>query len=167
MTDTVQQLIDAMQQELQFQQDLAALLDHKLDAMRHYDISRMEALGISEQRLVDRLRSHEQQRTEAIRRATRQYFPARFRQVATCREIAQVIAEPSRSKLLTLAAMLKDVAQNVQRLHRVQTLASRKIMAHFNQIFRIIAQSGRDVGLYGRGGKKALLEQNRLVDALA
>jgi flagellar biosynthesis/type III secretory pathway chaperone len=163
----MQQLIEAMQQELQYQQNLMVLLENKLDAMRHYDISRMQALSLNEQRLIDGMRLNEKRRTEVVLRATRQFFPTRQGKPPTCRELAQAAPEPERSKLLALTGMLREVVEKVQRLHRVYTIATQKVMGHFNQIFRIIAQSGRDIGLYGRCGKKSLLEQNRLVDALA
>lgn len=168
MIDSMQQLIEAMQQELQHQQDLVILLDHKLDAMRKCDLSRMQALSVNEQRLMECMRLSEQRRTETVRRAARQFFSQRpDDKPVTCRELAQAAPEPQRSKLLALTGMLREVVENVQRLHRVQSTSAQKVMGHFNQIFRIIAQSGRDIGLYGRFGKKSLLEQNRLVDALA
>jgi flagellar biosynthesis/type III secretory pathway chaperone len=86
---------------------------------------------------------------------------------ATAKELASAAPEPARSKLLALAAMLKETAQNVQRLNRINAIATHKVLGHFDQIFRIIAQSGRDIGLYGRAGKKSITEQNRLVDAIA
>jgi len=116
---------------------------------------------------VDEIRQSELRRTDTVRWATRQFWPQRRQQPATCKELAQVSPEPEKSRLLTLAAMLADVAEKVQRLNRIGNIASRKILAHFDHIFQIIAQSGRDIGLYGRGGKRSLLEQNRLVDALA
>ena len=167
MANHVQQLIETLQQELQYQQELAAVLDNKLDAMRHYDISRLEALTQNEHRLVDEIRQSERRRTDTVRWATRQFWPQRRQQPATCKELAQVSPEPEKSRLLTLAAMLAEVAEKVQRLNRIGNMASRKILAHFDHVFQIIAQSGRDIGLYGRGGKRSLLEQNRLVDALA
>jgi flagellar biosynthesis/type III secretory pathway chaperone len=167
MANHVQQLIETLQQELQYQQELAVVLDNKLDAMRHYDLSRLESLTQNEHRLVDEIRQSELRRTNTVRWATRQIWPQRRERPATCKELAQVSPEPEKSKLLTLAAMLSEVAEKVQRLNRIGNLASRKILAHFDHVFQIIAQSGRDIGLYGRCGKRSLLEQNRLVDALA
>jgi flagellar biosynthesis/type III secretory pathway chaperone len=167
MANHVEQLIKTLQQELEYQRELAAVLDNKLDAMRHYDLSRLEALTQNEHRIVEEIRQNEYRRTDAVRRATRQYWPGRRQQPASCKELAQVSEEPERSKLITLAAMLAEIAETVQRLNRIGGIASRKILTHFDHIFQIIAQSGRDIGLYERGGKRSLLEQNRLVDALA
>ena len=155
-----------MNEELQCQRDLAGVLENKLDAMRHYDVSRLEALSVSEQRLLDGMRTKGQNRQGAVRSATEQLLPD-VGGSGSARNLAEKLPQPQRNKLLALAAMLKDVAQNVQRLNRVNVLAGQKMLVHFDHVFRIIAQSGRDIGLYGRAGKKSFLEQNRLFDAQA
>ena len=168
MADAVEQLIEAMLDELQSHKKLSAVLDGKLDAMRHFDVSRLESLRQNEQRLLNVVRMNGQRRAEATHQATGQLFPQRrMDSSVTARELAQAAPEPARSKIMALAAMLKEMAQNIQRLNRVNAVATRKVLGHFDQIFRIIAQSGRDIGLYGRAGKKSLTEQNRLVDAIA
>ena len=166
MADAVQQLIEAMQQELQNQKDLSAVLNHKLDAMRNYDISKLESLSQSEQRLLDGIGINEIKRVEAARRVGMNLSPGKLGESLTVSKLAEAAGEPTRTKLVSLAAMLRDVAENVSRLNRINAIASEKVLGHFDQIFQIIAQSGRDIGLYGRYGKKSFLEQNRLVDAV-
>ena len=168
MANAVEQLIAALQDELQGHQKLSAILDGKLDAMRHFDVSRLESLRQKEQRLLDSVRMIGQRRLEAVNRATAELWPQRRRaRFMTAKELAQAAPEPQRSKLLALAAMLKEVAENIQRLNRINAIATKKVLGHFDHIFNIIAQSGRDIGLYGRAGKKSIMELNRLVDARA
>lgn len=167
MTDPVQQLVEVLQAEMGAQQELAAVLDGKLDAMRHYDLPRLEALSRSEQRLMEGLRLHEVRRTDAVRRAAWKVLGPGPTGPVTARQLAQASPEPARTKLLAVAAMLGEVVQMVQRLHRINTVAAQKVLMHFEHVFRIIAQSGWDIGLYGKGGKKAFLQQRRLVDATA
>ncbi|MCP4707763.1 MAG: flagellar protein FlgN [Planctomycetes bacterium] len=167
MANAVEQLIVAMQDELQGHKKLSAVLDNKLDAMRHFDVSRLESLRQSEQRLLDSVRMIGQRRMEALNRAAVQLYPQQRARFMTAKELAAAAAEPERCKLLTLAAMLKEVAENIQRLNRINAVATKKVLGHFDHIFNIIAQSGRDIGLYGRAGKKSIMEQNRLVDAIA
>lgn len=167
MAEAVEQLIAAMNDELQHQRDLKSVLEQKLDAMRHYDISRLHALTIAEQRLLDAIRANGHKRTESARRAGEELFEGRLKVLPTARQIAAKTPEPAKRKLMALTTMLREVVQNVQRLNRVNNLSCRKILEHFDHIFRIIAQSGRDIGLYGSAGKKSLLEQNRLFDGVA
>jgi len=168
MAIAVEQLILAMQEELQGHKKLSAVLDNKLDAMRHFDVSRLESLRQKEQCLLDSVRMIGQRRLEAVNRVAAELLPQQRRgRFMTAQELAQAAPEPQRSKMLALAAMLKEVAENIQRVNRVNAVATKKVLGHFDHIFNIIAQSGRDIGLYGRAGKKSILEQNRLLDARA
>ncbi len=167
MADTIQKVVDVLQSDLQWHKELAVVLNNKLDAMRQYDLSRLESLTAAEQRLTDSISGNEQQRFTAIRQATAIYFPQRTGRLATARELASVVKGPLKEKLNALAAMLIDATKKVQRLNKVNALATEKIVGHVDQIFDLIAKSGRDIGLYGRRGKKTIFEQNRLVDAIA
>lgn len=167
MAEPIDQVVEVLQKDLQWHQALAIVLSNKLDAMRQYDMSKLESLSSEEQRLMDVISGNEQSRNAAIRKATAVYFPQRTGRLATAREFAKVVEGPMREKLNALAAMLIDVTENVKRLNRVNAIATEKIVGHVEQVFQLIAQSGRDIGLYGRRGKKTIFEQNRLVDAIA
>ena len=189
MSEAVEKLIQILEDDLQWHQSLAAVLENKLDAMRHYDMSRLEALTANEQQLTEAICANEKKRRQVIRQATIEFFP-KGSKPATARELAQVLqerqsrrgsravsdqrqlsevnsAKKAAGRLLALSDMLREVTEKVKRLNNVVSIASHKILGHFDNIFRIIAQSGRDIGLYGRSGKKSLLEQNCLVDAIA
>ena len=186
MSEAVEKLIQILEDDLQWHQSLAVVLENKLDAMRHYDMSRLEALAVNERQLTEAICANEKKRRQVVRQATVEFFP-RNNKPATARELAKALQErqdsqraaskrqlpktnsaaKAASRLLALIDMLHEVTEKVRRLNNVVSIASHKIMGHFDNVFRIIAQSGRDIGLYGRSGKKSLLEQNCLVDALA
>ncbi len=189
MSEAVEKLIQILEDDLQWHQSLAVVLENKLDAMRHYDMSRLEALAANERQLTEAICANEKKRRQVVRQATVEFFP-RNNKPATARELAKALqerqsrhdseraankrrlpkensAETAANRLLALSDMLNDVAEKVKRLNNVVSIASHKVLGHFDNVFRIIAQSGRDIGLYGRSGKKSLLEQNCLVDALA
>jgi hypothetical protein len=167
MSKSVEIVLVAMQEELQWQQDLAAVLDNKLDAMKHYDITRLEALTLTEQRLLEGIRLNAVKRNTAVHQAMREWLPKKKSRLASARELAQALSEPLRSKLMALTGMLRDVVEKVQRLNRINAQVSRKMLGHLDHIFRVIAETGSDIGLYSRVGKKAMVEQKRLVDAIA
>ncbi|MCK4629003.1 MAG: flagellar export chaperone FlgN [Sedimentisphaerales bacterium] len=186
MSEAVEKLIQILEDDLQWHQSLAVVLENKLDAMRHYDMSRLEALTANEQQLTEAICANEKKRRQVVRQATVEFFPQNNKP-ATARELAKALqerqssqgtankrqlpkensAETAANRLLALSDMLREVTEKVKRLNNVVSIASHKILGHFDNVFRIIAQSGRDIGLYGRSGKKSLLEQNCLVDALA
>ena len=166
MYEAVDELMAIMEKDRQWHTELAAVLENKLDAMQHYDLSRLEALALQEQRLVAAITGNEKQRQVAIRRATLEHLPLLKDRVAAASELAQVLDDERREKLLLLVALLREITEKVKRLNRINAMATRKILGHVDYMFQVLAQSGRDIGLYGRGGKKTMLEQNRLIDAV-
>ena len=167
MDDPTEQLISVMQQEVQSHEELAQLLENKLDAMKHYDLSRLEALSIGEQRVVSDLGRTGRLRQAAVIQLAREFYPQKPVKKVTAHQLAEAAQEPLRSKLLVLAGILKEVAEKVKRLNQVNVLATGKVMVHFDAIFKLIAQYGCDIGLYGRACKQMVFEQRRIIDAIA
>ena len=135
MTEPVIQLIEIMQDELRSQRNLAEILNNKLDAMKHYDMTRLEALSQAERRLLQGLHGGQKIRQSVLLQATQKLYPQKRDGLASARELAKVSQEPARSKILALATMLRGVSEKVQTLNRINALASEKILSHFNQIF--------------------------------
>ncbi len=167
MSKAVEKLIQALQDDIKGHGEMGSILENKLDAMRHFDLSRLEALTGREHRLAEAMSGNAQRRNMAVRRASMEVFPRRRGRSATARELASQLQGSQRDRLLAVSGMLLELTEKVQRLNRINKNATHKVMGHFDYIFRIIAQSGRDIGLYEREGKKAMPEQNRLVDAIA
>jgi flagellar biosynthesis/type III secretory pathway chaperone len=167
MKDGIDKLIDEMQGELERHNDLAALLERKIDAMKRFDTGQMETLTAQEQGLVHELQVKGRQREAAVTLASRQLLGARGAGRLTAKELAVKSPEPQRTRLLALSGMLREVGLKVQSLNRVNALASHKVLGQFDQVFQILARSGREIGLYGRGGRTGAVEQNRLVDTIA
>jgi len=167
MDNSTEQLISAMQQEVQAHEELAQLLENKLDAMKHYDLSRLEALSTGEQQVMSDLGRTGRLRQAAVHKLAREFYPQSPVKKVTARQLAETAQEPLRSKLLVLAGILKEVAEKVKRLNQVNALATGKVMVHFDAIFKLIAQYGCDIGLYGSSGKQLVFEQRRIVDAIA
>jgi flagellar biosynthesis/type III secretory pathway chaperone len=167
MADVMNKLIQTLNEELQMQRDLETVLEQKLDAMQRRDLDRMDLLFTQEQKLVNRLRLNNQKRTVAVRQAVKQFLPDQPSEAVSARELARILDEPEQGKLLTLVALLKEVAEKIQRLNRIVAQATRKLMGHFDAIFNMIAHCGDEMGLYGRQGKKEIGPPRQLVDAIA
>lgn len=167
MSKQLQELIEVLQAQLSLQTELVRVLDGKLDAMGRYDMRGLEALSQQEQSLVTSLRSQERRRRDAVRGASLELLQGQSRSGATAQQLAQAAPEPQRSLLVRLAARLREAAEQAGRLNRINDIATRKILGHFDEVFRIIARSGSDIGLYGQSGRRSSGSQNRLVDALA
>lgn len=167
MAELVEQLIFAMQDEVRVHEELAGVLDGKLDALKCRDLSRLESLNVREEQLVGVVRAKGQVRESAVQSVVQEYYPQRRGERVSARELAQSSKEPWRGKLLAMTSLLKEIATKVSRLNQVNALAMRKMMGHFDTIFNLIAQCGQDIGLYGREGKQPALEQRSMIDAIA
>ena len=167
MAKAVEQLILAMQAEVAVHEELAGVLDGKLDALKCRDLSRLESLNGREQELVNVVRVKGQLRETAVKEVVGSYYPQRRGERISASELAQDSKEPWRSKLLTMTALLKEIATKVSRLNQINAIAMRKMLGHFDTIFNVIAQCGQDIGLYGRQGKELALEQRSVIDAIA
>lgn len=166
MADVVGQLVIIMHEELILHQNLANILQAKLQAMRLHDTAGLETIAVREQAVVNAVQQIAARRNSLLRRIATAASPRGAAVLPTARHIADQTAEPTRTKILALAAKLKEQTQNVQRLNHVIAIASRKILRHFDAIFGVIANSGRDIGLYSKAGRTTFMEQNRLVDAV-
>ncbi len=156
-----------MQAELSVQEQLAALLENKLAAMRDLDVTRLDALSKVERQVVEQARIAGAKRQHAATVLTQALLGGGNGRAATARELAAAADEPLKSQLLSLAGMLAEAVQKSQRLNRVVDVAARKVLGHVEQVFRMLAQSGREIGLYGRQGRRPMTEQNSLIDAMA
>ncbi len=166
MVQSVEKLIDNLQEMLRVHRELVKVLDNKLDAMRCYDLSRLESLSNAEQRLVGGVAEVEKRRQEIIIECLKEVPVGKSGWQVRARDIARVVEEPQRSKLLVLVSQLRETDERLGRLNNVVDIAVKKFLGHFDYIFRVIAQAGKDIGLYSRAGKKAMLEQNRIIDAV-
>ena len=155
-----------MKEELVVQQRLAATLQHKLESMRCYDVERLQTLTLSESEAVTAAQRAALRRRQAGRRLSESLFGKKDEPVGAS-EMAAACEEPQRSGILTLAGQLRGAAETTQRLNRINRIATRKLLGHMEHVFRVIAQAGRDIGLYGRAGRKPLMQHNRLIDAIA
>ena len=167
MADMADQLIQALQEELHGQQTLVAVLENKLQAMQHYDMKRLEALVANEQQLLHGIRQKANRRDLAVKRLTALVFPHRRGDRAKANELAQHIDESRRRLFLGLTGALREMVEKAQRLNRINAIASQKVLQHLGHVFRIISQTGVEIGLYNPVGKKATVEQRYIVDALA
>lgn len=167
MRPELEPLMQTMRTELTAYKQLAAVLEQKLDAMRRRDLQDMQFRLEREQRLLVTMRQAAGQRTVLVRRLARTILPGRTPEEVTARELAQTSSEPQQSRMMGLIGMLREAAEKVQRLNRVVTQTTRKLMGHIDAIFNLIAQGDGESGLYGRAGKKAPTPQRQLVDAIA
>ncbi|MBI9016610.1 MAG: flagellar export chaperone FlgN [Phycisphaerae bacterium] len=168
MADLIDNIIDTMRDDLRYQRDLEKILTDKLDAIRNNDIALMEIIAQTEYRTVQAINNNIERTNKVIRQATAFYFPIRAGQLASATELKQFASESQSQALDAIGTMLRGTIENVKRQNQIVSLVTQKLLGHVDQIFKVIAHTGRDIGLYGRrGDKKINIEQNRMLDAIA
>jgi len=167
MNEAVLGLVQSLKEELSYQQQMEALLNGKLEAMRRYDMARLEGLTVAEKRLVETERLRSAKRERWVLRLTRQFCPEIRGRLATAKEIAAKLPAPFGQEVMYLAVKLKETTERLVRLNQINASVTRKLLGHVDSIFKIVAQAGVEIGLYSRAGRQTELEHRRLIDALA
>jgi hypothetical protein len=164
MDRLVTELIALLRAILATQQRLLQVALARREAMRAFDIVRLEALL-------------EQERGEALNLADldkrRQALVAQFRNLlgktveTNVSEIAKRSSEPARSQLLGLAAQLKDTVEQVDRNSRINATISETVVKGLSKVVKIVTGMAQHAGLYMRNGRKAALRGIHLLEVTA
>lgn len=163
MDKLVNELLQLLADLLAGQQRLLALALARRDAMRTFDIARLELLT-------------EQQRREALalapldlRRRNLVYaFRPHLRGLEpTVTEIARRIAEPQKTRLLALAGQLKSTVEQLDRDNRINATVSDAVIKGLARVLKVVTGLAQHAGLYMRNGRKAALHGIHLLEITA
>jgi len=135
--------------------ELAAMMSEKLDAIRVADTERISAITAQEITLAARVREREGLRRQMTRKIIEELGlveppDAKIR----LSELAERLAEPRRSQLLSAVEGLKVVLKNMEQLRIVTTLVSREMLKHLGEILVSMTSGGLGNDVYGRTGQK-------------
>ena len=164
MDKLVAELLGLLRELLAGQDRLLKLALARREAMRAFDIGRLETLA-------------EQERAEGARMAEldrrRQGLVGQFRAVLgkgvepTVTEIARRVNEPARSQLLGLAARLKETVEQLERNTRINATVSETVVKGLAKVLKVVTGLAQHAGLYMRNGRKAALHGIHLLEVTA
>jgi hypothetical protein len=163
MDKLVNELLKLLGDLLAGQQRLLAMALARRDAMRSFDVSRLEALT-------------EQQRTEMQamtaldlrRKAIVASFKPLLRGVEpTVTEISRRAGEPQRTQLLALAAQIKTAVEQLERTNRINATVSDTVIKGLAKVLKVVTGLAQHAGLYMRNGRKAALHGIHLLEITA
>jgi hypothetical protein len=164
MDKLVTELLTLLRELLAGQDRLLKLALARREAMRVFDIARLETLAA-------------QERTEALKMADldrrRQVLVGQFRVVLgkgvepTVTEIARRVNEPMRSRLLGLAGQLKQTVEQVERNTRINATISETVVKGLAKVLKVVTGLAQHAGLYMRNGRKAALHGIHLLEVTA
>ena len=164
MDKLVIELLGLLREMLAGQDRLLKLAVARREAMRAFDIGRLETLA-------------EQERAEGARMAEldrrRQGLVGQFRAVLgkgvepTVTEIARRVNEPAKSQLLGLAARLKETVEQLERNTRINATVSETVVKGLAKVLKVVTGLAQHAGLYMRNGRKAALHGIHLLEVTA
>jgi len=161
MDKLVIELLNLLREILAGQQRLVSLALMRREAMRSYDMERLNSAAMQEQIELQRLAKLELARKDLVGRF-KQLLGRNFE--PTVSEIAKRTGEPSRTQLLALAGQIKEAAEQVSRNTRINAAISEGVIKGLAKVLKIVTGLAQHAGLYMRNGRKAALHGIHLLE---
>jgi hypothetical protein len=150
------QLIDLLEatltQSIQWQDQLAQLLERKRDALRRGTASDVGNLGRLETGVVQAIGQLEQRRSEIVKRLSTTLAPEAG-ETLKMRDLAERLPEPHRGRLLVTRVRLVEAMQRVAERTSVVRRASEALVQHVNGLIRTIGVVSHGGAAYGQTGR--------------
>jgi len=164
MDKLVSELLTLLREILAGQQRLLNLALTRRDAMRAFDIDRLEAIALQERAAVQNLTALDQRRAALVG----QFKNLFGRHVeANVSEIARRSSEPAKTQLLALAAEIKHAVEQVERNTRINATVSETVVKGLAKVLKVVTGLAQHAGLYMRNGRKAALHGIHLLEVTA
>ncbi len=158
------ELLNLLREILASQQVLLKLGNARREAMRCFDVGRLDALVAQEQAEVHRLTAMERRRLN-LAGQLRAQLPRGV--AATVSEIAKRVNEPLKGQLLVIAAQIRDCGQQVERNARINATVSEGVVKGLARVLKVVTGFAQHAGLYLRNGRKATPHGIHLLEVTA
>jgi FlgN protein len=135
MDKLIAELLTLLRELLATQQRLIALALTRRDAMRAFDIERLNSVALQE---------HKEMQIMTLLDGQRKNMVAQFRALLgkniepTVSEIAKRAKEPVRTQLLTLAGQLKEAVEQLERNTRINATVSESVVKGLAKVLKVV-----------------------------
>jgi len=137
-------------------EELLAVIQQKLAAMRRADTEALNSCLAREQFLTDRIRQREGLRQQLVQLIGRELgLSSEQVQGLSLRELAERVDEPRRGQLLALSACIRETLGAIDAANRVAALVTGEMLKHYRQVYSAMARSGPSMGTYSSRGQLA------------
>ncbi len=164
MDKLVTELLGLLREMLAGQERLLKLALARREAMRTFDIAKMEMLTGMERAETAGMANLDKRRAVLV---------GQFRGVLgkgvvpTVTEIARRVNEPAKSQLLGLAAQVKEMLEQLERNTRINATISETVVKGLAKVLKVVTGLAQHAGLYMRNGRKAALHGIHLLEVTA
>lgn len=159
MKERIDELIEALQEELLLQKELASLGAFKRDALVAIDMPKIEAASRKEQNVLLALGATAGRRLKLTEDLARDLGAPQ----ASAAEIAVRIGEPQAGQLRRAAGDLRGVMRDVARVTESNIVLTEESLDQVKQFFRLISGGATEEGTYTRQGVKPTTAPPRLM----
>jgi hypothetical protein len=164
MDKLVNELLTLLRELLAIQQRVLLLTLARREAMRTFDIGRLEGL-VEQEKAAARALAEAHRRREILTPQLRTLLGKNVQ--PTVSEIAQRTPEPARSRLLALAGQIRQIAEQVERNNRINATVSEAVVKGLAKVLKVVTGLAQHAGLYMRNGRKAALHGIHLLEMTA
>ncbi|MCL2646706.1 MAG: flagellar protein FlgN [Phycisphaerales bacterium] len=155
------ELVNLLREMLLMQQRILQIAASRQEAMRTFDIERLQ--GVAEQERLEMQRAEEMEtRRAALIRRLRAALGKGIGPTVT--EVAKHVGEPVKSQLLGLAGQLKTVVEQVDRTSRINAKVAETVVKGLAKVLKVVTGLAQHAGLYMRNGRKAAMKGIHLLD---
>lgn len=163
-----QDLVELLRRLIDYESDLLALLNEKLEAMRRADSDGMLALSMREGELTAKIAKTDGDRHALVGSLCRalDIQCGRNTGAVPLREIAARLDPGRRHVALDCAERLRRRMLEVAEANRVVELVSREMLAHFKNVFSAIVQDDGEAETYSSHGQVKPASGARMIDAM-
>lgn len=164
MDKLAQELLNLLREILAGQQRLLKLGIARRDAMRCFDVARLDILAGQEKVEVQRLTALERRR-QTLAGQIKAQLPRGME--PTVSEVAKRVQEPLKGQLLVIAAQIRDCAHQVERNARINATVSEGVVKGLARVLKVVTGFAQHAGLYLRNGRKATPHGIHLLEVTA
>jgi hypothetical protein len=165
MAKLVQELLNLLREMLGCQERLLRIAMLRQDAMRAYDVERLN--GLLEEERGETQRSEEFTRRRVALVNQFRVAMGKGTPEPTVSEIAKRLDEPLKSQLLALAAHLRSITEKLERNTRINATVSEAVLKSISKVLKIVTGLAQHAGLYMRNGRKAAVRGIHLLEVTA
>jgi flagellar biosynthesis/type III secretory pathway chaperone len=163
MDNLVKKLLKLLGELLACQERLLALALARREAMRAFEVDRLEMLTEQERLETQNLAGLDRRRKEIV---------AEFKQLLrgvepTVTEISKRIGEPRKTQLLAMAGKIKTTVEQLDRNNRINATISESVVKGLAKVLKVVTGLAQHAGLYMRNGRKAALHGIHLLEITA
>jgi hypothetical protein len=161
MDKLILELIALLRDMLQSQQRLLQIAVIRQEAMRAFDIERLNSLQEQERAETQNADGFENRR-KSITQRMKAILGNNVE--PTVSEIARRCNEPFKSQLLGLAGQLKSVVEQLDRHTRMNAKVSETVVKGLAKVLKVMTGLAQHAGLYLRNGRKAAIKGIHLLE---